>query len=125
MKTFHIKDEDGKEYEVEEIKAETSENPVKDDALTDDEIAALKKLASVADKLIALTSTDKVEDEDENEDKDVDVDIDVDKDDEEEVVDTDTTKSMNALEKKANTMDSIDVQDSVNDAWAKYYGGQK
>ena len=120
MKTFHIKDEDGKEYEVEEIKAETSENPVKDDALTDDEIAALKKLASVADKLIALTSTDTVEDEDE----DVDVDINADKDDE-EVVDTDTTKSMNALEKKANTMDSIDVQDSVNDAWAKYYGGQK
>lgn len=134
MKKFRIKDEDGMEYQVEEL--EKKEIPTDDDMsiLSEDEIASLKKLASVADKLIALTETnDEVEEEVKKsvdevlEDEDEDIE---EKEDKEEVVDTDEDEddckgmhdSINSLD-KSNVNDSIDVQEDIASAWAKRYNG--
>lgn len=133
MKKFRIKDEDGMEYSVEEVEKNI---PAKDDMsiLSEDEIASLKKLASVADKLIALTETnDEVEEEVKKsvdevlEDEDEDIE---EKEDKEEVVDTDEDEddckgmhdSINSLD-KSNVNDSIDVQEDIASAWAKRYNG--
>ena len=130
MKKFLITDEDGIDYNVEEV--ETKEEPsTKDDVseLTSDEIASLKKLAANADKLIALLEIEKEEHKDEtdvlDEDEDkIDADVDADK---ENVVDTDKIKStcdskrsIGAIERKRSN-DSIDVQDEIAMAWANRY----
>lgn len=136
MKTFRIKDEEGKEYSVEELNEVTTEEvmPEKNDSsLSDEEIASLKKLAAVADKLVALTeTTDEVdpevkeqvnevlEDEDEDCDKEEIVDTDEEDDECEKMHD-----SINSLEKHTSTNDSVDVQDEISSAWAKRYGGNK
>ena len=62
MKTFHIKDEDGMEYKVEEVEKKETEIPTNDnEPLSDVEIDSLRKLAAVADKLIALLEVEKQE----------------------------------------------------------------
>lgn len=141
MKKFHIKDENGKEYSVEETDevVETEETePTKDadEALnfTEDEISALKKLIPIADKLVALLEVEKQE---HDVDKDDEADIgDEDEDDEEEtLVDTDedvdcnkmhdSKKSAGAIEKQSVVNDSVDVQDEIANAWAKRYNGGK
>ena len=131
MKKFLITDEDGKNYNVEEV--ETKEESVTDEAteFTSEEIANLKKLAANVDKLIALLDIEKEEhkdetnalDEDEDEDEE-DVEIDADK---EEVIDTETMKStcdskrsIGSIEKR-QANDSVDVQLEIDDAWANRY----
>ena len=61
MKKFYVRDADGEEYEVEEVEEveelDEGKNEVTEPALTADEIAALKKLAKVADRLIATIET--------------------------------------------------------------------
>lgn len=139
MKKFRIKDEDGMEYQVEEIEKTEDTIPANDDmsTLSDEEISALKKLAAVADKLVALTeTTDEVEEEVKEsvnevlEDEDEEIEEEEDK---EEIVDTDEDDdekgsmhdSINSLE-KSSVNDSIDVQTDIADAWAKrYMGGNK
>lgn len=133
MKKFRIKDEDGMEYQVEEIEKTI---PTDDDmsTLSDEEISALKKLAAVADKLVALTeTTDEVEEEVKKsvnevlEDEDEEIE---EKEDKEEIVDTDEDDnekgsmhdSINSLE-KSSVNDSIDVQTDIANAWAKRYMG--
>lgn len=125
-----VKDDDV----IEEI-SETEEQP---EALTEDEIKALKTLASVADKLVALTM-----DEDKTEDAEEDKEIvelgDEDEDEEEieeikekkeEVVDTeekkthDSMKSFGAIEKKKTVIDS-EIDTDIDNAWTKRYGGNK
>ena len=145
---FNVRDENGKEYCVEEVEksTETTDETTpltntedEDKALLPDEISALKRLAAVADKLIALTNTT---------DEDVDSDVDeTDIDDEEEevkeeVIDTASLGSNKANDSKKTAKDSIkksacaieksnaSVNDSVDtdeiaDAWAKRYGGNK
>ena len=99
---FNVRDENGKEYkveEVEEVKKTDDEDETKkpltntctdDDVLSPEEIASLKKLAGMADKLCALvdTTTDEEVDEEEEEEEEID--------DEgeqiEEVIDTDEPK---------------------------------
>lgn len=136
MKKFRIKDEDGMEYQVEEIEKK-EDIPTTDDAsiFTDEEIASLKKLLSVADKLVALAETkDEVDPEVKEsvnevlEDEDIDEDEKIEK---EEIVDTDEDEegcemhdSINSLE-KSNVNDSIDTQTEIANAWAKRYGGNK
>lgn len=139
MKKFRIKDEDGMEYQVEEIEKK-EEIPTEDEmsTLSEDEISALRKLASVADKLIALTeTTDEVEPEVKKsvnevlEDEDEEIE---EKEDKEEIVDTDEDEdddkdtmhdSINSLE-KSSVNDSIDdSQLDIASAWAKRYGGKK
>lgn len=132
---FNVRDENGKEYEVEEVEEikKTDEDEIKkpltntctDDALSPEEIASLKKLAGIADKLCALvdTTTDEEEEEEEIEDEGEQI---------EEVIDTDEPKkakdsikkSAGAIEKKTvKTEDS--VEDDVAAAWAKRYGGNR
>ena len=137
MKKFFVRDADGEEYEVEEIKEchdddvieEISEIEEQPEALTNEEIVALKRLAAVADRLL---STVKAEDEDpetlddEDEEKDIG-DEEVTEEKKEEVVDTtktrDSRKSFGAIEKRKATVDDS-LNTDIDDAWAKRYGGR-
>lgn len=146
MKKFHVKDEDGEVFEVEELD-ETTPAPATDPALeskpevnddnglSDDEISALKGLAAIAPKLMKLVenTADACEDEDEEELDDECEDPTVDDKDEqiEEVIDTDeetkprdSKKSFGAIERKKKTKDSIEDAIDVETAWAKRYGGK-
>ena len=131
MKVFRIKDEDGAEYKVEEVE-EQDASETKDEVapLSEEEIAALRKLLPHIDKLVTLTEVktedttdlpeDKLNDEDDLDEEDLDAEK------EEEVVDTDkihdSKKSVGSLEKrKVVANDSVDVQDDINTAWAKRY----
>ena len=137
MKKFFVRDADGEEYEVEEIKEchdddvieEISETEEQPEALTNEEIVALKRLAAVADRLL---STVKAEDEDpetlddEDEEKDIG-DEEVTEEKKEEVVDTtktrDSRKSFGAIEKRKATVDDS-LNTDIDNAWAKRYGGR-
>lgn len=137
---FNVRDEDGKEYKVEEIeevektddedktKKPLTNSCTNDDALTPDEIANLKKLAGIADKLAALIKTDdeeveeeKVEEEEEIDDEDEQIEevIDTDEDEPKKTKDS-IKKSVGAIEKKRKTTtdDSV-VEDDIATAWAK------
>lgn len=132
---FRIKDEDGKDYEVEEILEKKSEEDAEEVStvekveLSEDEIKALKTLAAKATDLLALlnptTQTDeeeeKVEDEDEEEVMDAD----------EEVVETceektthDSKSAFGSLSSKKYRVDDS-LEDEVSAAWAKRYGGNR
>ena len=100
--------------------------------MSPEEIDALKKLAAVADKLVALVDVkdeDPITDEDEDEDKDVKNEGE-DKDDDEEVIDTDKVKtgdsiksSATSIEKRTKTVDAVE-EDDISAAWAKRFGGK-
>ena len=143
MKKFHVKDEDGEVFEVEELDekipvaepASESKPEVNDDnGLSDDEISALKGLAAIAPKLMKLVenTADACEDEEELDDECEDPTVD-DKDEQiEEVIDTDeeakprdSKKSFGAIERQKKSHDSIDNSLDVESAWAKRYGGNK
>ena len=137
---FNVRDENGKEFKVEEVEEvkKTDEDETKkplqpscnDDALSPEEIASLKKLAGMADKLCALVDTtedEEVEVEEEEEE------IEDEGEQIEEVIDTDEPKkkatdsikkSAGAIEKKIKTEDSVE-EDDVSAAWAKRYGGNR
>ena len=139
---FFVKDEDNETFEVEELeetptKEVTKEVETKDEALSAEEIAALKKLAGVADKLIGMCTTSDEDESDEDVDVDVDADTDEDEDGKEEVLDTDedddkaikprdSKKSFGSIEKKRKAVSTVDSQqESIAEAWAKRYGGNK
>ena len=142
MKKFHVKDEDGEVFEVEEIDEapETVEiEEVKDDlALTDEEISALKGLAAVSEKLMKLVADvedackdeeeeeeEKVEDDEEKEEEKIEEVIDSEEDDEEkEAKACDSKKSFGAIESKSKSKDSLADSLDVENAWAKRYGGK-
>ena len=132
-KTFHIKDEDGTEFEVKEIETENKRPEQHDEdasGLSAEEIASLKKLAAGADKLLALIATNDADEDEDDKDK-VDDEEETIEEKIESVVDTDkasctkdSMKSVGAIEKKATlTNDSIDIQDEIADAWSKRYKG--
>lgn len=134
MKIFHITDEDGREYSVEEAETTIPEQKDEDTStLTSDEIAALKKLAGSADRLLQLLE---VKDSDSDEENIEDEDKDLEEKIAEEVVDTDedklekngtrdSIKSIGAIEKRKVANDSIDIQDDIASAWSKRYNGGK
>ena len=146
MKKYLVKDTD-EGFEVNELDEETTETvetkEIKDEnALTDEEIAALKGLAAISADLIKLINEKKesVGDEDEDKDKERLSDDDDDEDDEEtlcddddddddEVVDTDMMKShdskrsVGAIARKSKNHDSIDEANDIESAWMKRYGG--
>lgn len=147
MKKFHVKDEDGEVFEVEELDEATpapaadpepaSKPEVNDDnGLSEDEISALKGLAAIAPKLMKLVegTEDACAEDEENEELDDECeDPKVDDEDEqiEEVIDTDeetkprdSKKSFGAIERKKKTKDSIEDAIDVETAWAKRYGGK-
>lgn len=140
MKKYLVKDEDEglvvteldeepeKKTEDEDIDEEVHD----DDALTPEEISALKSLAAVASDLVALVEKSKtsdedeeIDDEDEDEDEDEEALLD---EDEEEVIETgkahDSKKSFGAIQRKSKPKDSLE-DDEVANAWAKRYGGAK
>lgn len=141
MKKYLVKDEDEglvvteldeepeKKTEDEDIDEEVHD----DDALTPEEISALKSLAAVASDIVALVEKSKTSDEDEEiddedeelEDEDEEALLD---EDEEEVIETgkahDSKKSFGAIQRKSKPKDSLE-DDEVADAWAKRYGGAK
>lgn len=95
--------------------------------LTDEELASLKKLLSVADKLLALVSTNdseeekKVEDADEEEEQAEDSE----EENEEKKELGDSFKSIGAVhQKKKSLNDSETLEQAINDAWVKRYGGK-
>lgn len=125
---FKIRDKSGREFNVEEIEEVKTNYGDDDDGLSSEEIASLKQLAAVADKLVGLvnTSTD-----DEDEEEEIEEIEDEEEEQIEEVIDTSKNntfdsikKSATAIEKKIKTDDSLD-KDAVSDAWAKRYGGNK
>ena len=138
MKKYIVHDGES-EYEVKEFEKEDLDEVEDEDIeevnetkveLTDDEITALKSLAAVAPKLIAMTEAkDADEDKDEGlETCDADADEDEDED-EETIVETETKPtrdskcSFGSNEKsKVRTDDSL--VDEVSEAWAKRYGGR-
>ena len=146
MKKFHVKDEDGEVFEVEELdetapasatdpEPESKPEVNDDNGLSEDEISALKGLAAIAPKLMKLVenTADACEDEDKEELDDECEDPTVDDKDEqiEEVIDTDeetkprdSKKSFGAIERKKKAKDSIKDAIDVETAWAKRYGGK-
>ena len=135
MRKYRILDDD-LDYPVEvvEEKEDVYDEDI-EEKLTAEEISALKGLAAVADKLMALLSTtdsdeDEKEtcDEDEDEDEKMTDEDEVEEVEEEEVVDTkksrDSKKSIGALENRKSKVDDSLV-DEVADAWQKRYGGNK
>ena len=146
MKKFIVRDEDNKEFSVEELDECSTAATENDDgasesaALSEDEIGALKKLAAVADKLVALATDEgssELDDEDKDKDKDKDDDDDTDVVDTDEDADegdeddkklrNDSKVAVGAIEKKTKTNDSLnDSQElDIASAWAKRYGGNK
>lgn len=138
MKKYLVKDEDEglvvteldeepeKKTEDEDIEEEVHD----DDALTPEEISALKSLAAVAPDLVALVEKSKTSDEEEivDEDEEIDNEEVEDEDEEEEVIETgkahDSKKSFGAIQRKSKPKDSLE-DDEVATAWAKRYGGAK
>jgi len=120
-KKYIVKDADGEEFVVTE---ETEETPAEEtsaedgcndeDTLSAEETSALKRLAAVADKLVALVA-EPVEDEDELEETT------------EEVVATDSVSAAGSIEtkQKPNMNDSVDRQEAINAFWRKKLNGGK
>lgn len=141
---FHIKDEDGKEFEVEEVLAKKSEEdedpiPAADDespSLTSEEIASLKSLAAIAGDLVALVKgKTETGDEDEDEDNNGPT-ADEDEEEEEEVIETDDCDSVHGkrnvgdarssigkIERNSKCVEDSVEEDEISKAWAKRYGG--
>lgn len=137
---FHVKDDDGKDYIVEELEEEKVIPPEtveddEDETLSAEEIKSLRELLTVAPRLMDLLKEEHKEHaEDEDEDKDEyeeDEEEIIEDDDEEiekkeEILETkshDSKKAYGSIEKikKAYVDDSL--TDSVSDAWAKRYNG--
>lgn len=139
MRKYHVVDDDGSTYQVEEFDDDVVEEQDVN-TLSDDEIEALKRLASVADKLLAkLNDEDNMEEnnledeeeevEEEKEEKVVDTEEELDDEDEDEEgkkTTHDSKKSFGSLESKKKTkVEDTSLVDEVSDAWSKRYGGIK
>lgn len=115
--------EENEDIDVDQTPVETSGV-----ALTDEEIAALKGLAAVAPKLMALVNTteeepEEIEEIEETEDACKDKD---EVEEKEEVIETrDSKKSFGSIERKRKTNVDDSLVDEISEAWAKRYGGNK
>lgn len=132
-KKYYVTDESGDKYTVEEELDEVTKDedepdmdpvPTSDEAaLTDDEIVALKKLAAVAEKLLAKVEPE-VTDEDNDDEEVLDEDEEIlDTEEDIEVKATDSKKSFGAISSKKKAKDSMNDAISIEDAWQKRYGG--
>ena len=135
---FRIKDEDGKDYEVEEILEQKSEDDASEaetieitsNELSDEEIKVLKELVAKAPEILNLLNVEKKEHEENPELLDEDEEYSDDEkeeysDENEEVIETQTHDSKSSfgslVSRKTNVDDSL--EDEVSAAWAKRYGG--
>ena len=133
MRRIYVRDEDGEEYDVREVEEiEETEDVGGEEELTGDEKKALKMLAGIADKLAEIVlknegekeeeETEEIEDEEE-----VEAEEEVEEENE-ELVDTDrkacdSRRSFGSIEKKKKSSVDDSIEESVNEAWAKRYGG--
>ncbi len=86
--------------------------------LTEEELASLKKLLPVADKLLALVSTKDSEEEKEQAE-------DSEEENEEKKELGDSFKSIGAVHQtKKSLNDSETLEQAISNAWAKRYGGK-
>ncbi len=93
--------------------------------LTEEELASLKKLLPVADKLLALLSTEDSEEELEVEDTDEEEQVEDNEENEEKKELGDSFKSIGAVHQtKKGLNDSEALEQDVDNAWAKRYGGK-
>lgn len=144
---FRIKDEDGNQYIVEEDKRDdiidSDEDIVEEsveaiekvddadeNALTSDEITALKQLAAIAPKLMAMVNGEVT-------DADEDIEEDVESESTEEIIDTDETleeeedkklttdsaKSFGSIEKRTKRSVDDSLNDDISAAWQKRLNG--
>lgn len=137
MRRIYVKDEDGEEFDVREVEEiEETEETGGEEELTGDEKKALKMLAGIADKLAEIVlknegekeeeeveETKEIEDEDEEE-----VEAEEEVAEKEELVDTDrkacdSRRSFGSIEKKKKSSVDDSIEESVNEAWSKRYGG--
>lgn len=135
MRRIYVKDEDGEEFDVREVEEiEETEDVGGEEELTGDEKKALKMLAGIADKLAEIVlknegekeeveETEEIEDEDEEE-----VEAEEEVEEKEELVDTDrkacdSRRSFGSIEKKKKSSVDDSIEESVNEAWSKRYGG--
>lgn len=92
--------------------------------LTEEELASLKKLLPVADKLLALISTEDSEEET-FEDTDEEEQVEDSEENEEKKELGDSFKSIGAVHQtKKGLNDSEVLEQDVDNAWAKRYGGK-
>ena len=92
--------------------------------LTEEELASLKKLLPVADKLLALISTEDSEEET-FEDTDEEEQVEDNEENEEKKELGDSFKSIGAVHQtKKGLNDSEALEQDVDNAWAKRYGGK-
>ena len=135
---FRIKDEDGKDYEVEEILEQKSEDDaseaetieITNNELSDEEIKVLKELVAKAPEILNLLNVEKKEHEENPELLDEDEEYsDEEKeeysDENEEVIETQTHDSKSSFGSLVSRKTSVDdsLEDEVSEAWAKRYGG--
>lgn len=94
--------------------------------LTEEELASLKKLLPVADKLLALLSTEDSEEEKKVEDTDEEEQVEDSEEENEKKKELgDSFKSIGAMhQKKKSLNDSETLEQVINNAWAKRYGGK-
>ncbi|MBQ2252874.1 MAG: hypothetical protein II328_02710 [Clostridia bacterium] len=137
MRRIYVKDEDGEEFDVREVEEiEETEDVGGEEELTGDEKKALKMLAGIAYKLAEIVlknegekeeeeveETEEIEDEDEEE-----VEAEEEVEEKEELVDTDqkacdSRRSFGSIEKKKKSSVDDSLEESVNEAWSKRYGG--
>lgn len=141
---FFVTDED-KKYEVKEIEKVDDEDEIvecastkDEESLTAKELTALRALAKVADKLVALVSDEESDDEEEEEESIEEVTDDEEElEEKEEVVDTDededkevkkakdSKSSFGKIEKPRKVVNDSDddKQIAIADAWTKRYNG--
>ena len=135
---FRVKDDDGRDYVIEELEEEKVVPPeeVKDEGegLSADEIVELRKLLEAAPKIYALLEVkeekEEVVDEDIEEEKDEEEEEEItdseDEEEEEKILETkscDSKKAFGSIEKNTKTQVDDSLEDNVSDAWSKRYNG--
>lgn len=138
---FRIKDEDGKDYEVEEILEQKSEDDaseaetieITNNELSDEEIKVLKELVAKAPEILNLLNVEKKEHEENPELLDEDEEYSDEEKEEcsdeneevEELIETQTHDSKSSFGSLVSRKTSVDdsLEDEVSEAWAKRYGG--
>lgn len=135
MRRIYVKDEDGEEFDVREVEEiEETEDVGGEEELTGDEKKALKMLAGIADKLAKIVlknegekEEEEVEETEDEDEEEVEAEEEVEEENE-ELVDTDrkacdSRRSFGSIEKKKKSSVDDSIEESVNEAWAKRYGG--
>ena len=127
---FRVKDDDGRDYVVEELEEEKVIPPeVQDDdeTLSAEEIKGLRELLAHGPELLALLKDEHEEhaadSEEEEEEKE-----ELEDEEKEEILETkshDSKKAFGSIEQNKKTFVDDSLTDNVSDAWAKRYNGGK